>query len=151
MATKKDRLDRIIQSLRKKGYRLSPQRLAILKILAQSREHPSVAQIRAMIKADFSTTSPATVYKNVSLLKSMGEVLELGFGNKSSRYDGYNPHPHPHVICNCCGRIVDPEYKAMARLSREISRKTGFRITSHRLDFFGLCSECQNKKKQIEK
>jgi len=151
VVTKKDRLDRIIQSLRKKGYRLSPQRLAILKILAQSREHPSVARIRAMIKADFSTTSPATVYKNVSLLKSMGEVLELAFGNKSSRYDGYNPHPHPHVICSGCGRIVDPEYKAMARLSREISRKTGFQITSHRLDFFGLCSECQNKKKQIKK
>lgn len=146
MAAKKGRLEQIIQALRKKGYRLSPQRLAILKILAQSKEHPSVAQIYALIRADFSTTSPATIYKNVSLLKSMGEVLELGFAKKSSRYDGYNPHPHPHVICTGCGRIVDPVYKAMSRLSREISRKTGFRITSHRLDFIGLCPECQNKK-----
>ncbi len=151
MAAKKDRLERIIQSLRKKGYRLSPQRLAILKILAQSREHPSVSQIRAMIKAEFSTTSPATIYKNVSLLKSMGEVLELGFGKKGSRYDGYNPHPHAHVICSRCGLIVDPEYKAMARLSREISRRTGFQITSHRLDFIGLCSTCQEQKQSTKK
>ena len=47
-------------------------------------------------------TSLATAYKTVTLLKEIGEVLELGFGNDSNRHDGNKPYPHPHLICTKC-------------------------------------------------
>ena len=53
--------------------------------------------------------SLATVYKNIILIKSFGEVLELGFPDGSNRYDGNKTNPHPHVICIKCKKIVDPD------------------------------------------
>ena len=55
------------------------------------------------------TTSLATVYKTVALIKELGEVLELAFGDGSNRYDGNKPYPHPHVVCIKCKTIIDPD------------------------------------------
>jgi len=74
-------------------------------------------------------------------------VLELGFPDGSNRYDGNKPFPHPHVICTKCKKITDPALINLDDLSQQMSRKTGYRIFSHRLDFFGLCPECQGQEK----
>ena len=139
------RLEKMIQRLREKGCRVTPQRIAILRILSLSDGHPSVEKIYEQVKKEFPTTSLATVYKNVSMLKDLGEVLELSFGAESSRYDGNRPDPHPHLICNECKKIVDPDLDSLKNLSIELVEETGFRITNHRLDFFGICPECQGK------
>lgn len=142
---KPQRLERMLAKLKTKNFRLTPQRLAVLKILAEDESHPSVAQVYEQVKADFPTTSLATVYKTVILLKEINEVLELGFPDGSNRYDGAKPFPHPHMICTRCKKIVDPELASLDDLSKEISRKTGYRVLHHRLDFFGLCPECQTE------
>ena len=148
MADPQTRLKKMIQVLKDKGHRLTPQRLAVLKILAESQGHPSVETIYATVKANFPTTSLATVYNTVNLLKAAHEVLELGFANLSSRYDGNKPYPHPHAICTGCGGIVDPEIASLDVLTREMARQTGFHITHHQVVFFGLCPRCQGKTKQ---
>ena len=73
------RFETIIATLRQRGHKITPQRLAIVKILAQSSSHPSVEEIHGQIKKEFPTMSLATVYRNIVLIKSIGEVLELGF------------------------------------------------------------------------
>lgn len=138
------RLEQMIKVLRDVGHRITPQRLAVLKILAESKNHPSVEMIYGQVKKDFPTTSLATVYKTITLLKELQEVLELGFADVGSRYDGKRPFPHPHVICIKCGTIVDPEFSDMEELAAEMAKKSGFSISHHRLDFFGLCPKCQN-------
>jgi Fur family peroxide stress response transcriptional regulator len=115
----------------------------MLRIIAKSEGHPNIEQIYDLIKADFPTTSLATIYKTMSLLKDIGEVLELPFANVGSRYDGNRPYPHPHVICTKCGQILDPEIAALAEISQEMARQTGYQITHHQLNFFGLCPKCQ--------
>jgi Fur family peroxide stress response transcriptional regulator len=135
----------MIRVLREKGCRLTPQRMALLKIIAGSEEHPGVDQLFELIKTDFPTTSRATIYKTLSLLKAMGEVLELNLAGVGSRYDGNKPYPHPHVICTRCGRILDPESTALADISAEMAQKTGYQITHHQLNFFGLCPQCQQE------
>ena len=147
MAKDKERLEKMISSLKEKGCRITPQRLAVLKILAESKNHPSVERIYEQVKTVFPTTSLATVYKTVNLLKDLGEVLELGFADWGSRYDGNRPYPHPHVVCVKCGKIVDPEFPSMKDVAEEMERQSGFRITHHRLDFFGLCPACQKEMK----
>jgi Fur family peroxide stress response transcriptional regulator len=142
MTDPKKRFEVIIQKLRDNGYKITPQRLAIVGILAQSDGHPSVETIHAGIKKEFPTMSIATVYKNIVLIKSLGEVLELGFPDGSNRYDGNKPYPHPHVICIKCKKIVDPNLVSLDKIKKEIAEETRFEILNHRLDFFGICSDC---------
>jgi Fur family peroxide stress response transcriptional regulator len=118
--------------------------MAVLKILAASEGHPGVEHIYDQVKADFPMTSLATVYKTVSLLKEIGEVLELGFGGDGSRYDGKKPYPHPHLVCIKCKRIIDPEVPGLGALPQKVGETTGFTIVSHRLDFYGICPKCQD-------
>ena len=99
MTDHNERFEAIIQKLRDNHHKITPQRLAIVKILAKSIGHPSVENIYDEIKIDFPTMSLATVYRNIVLIKSLGEVLELGFPDGSNRYDGNKPFAHPHVIC----------------------------------------------------
>lgn len=142
MTDPQKRYDTIIQKIRDNGHKLTPQRLAIVRILAKSVDHPSVENIYDQIKADFPTMSLATVYRNIVLIKSLGEVLELGFPDGSNRYDGNKPTPHPHVICIKCKKIVDPDLDSLDEMKKEVASATDFKILNHRLDFFGICSAC---------
>lgn len=142
MADHANRFEAIIQKLRDNGHKITPQRMAIVEILAKSEGHPSVDNIYDQIQNDFPTMSLATVYRNILLIKSLGEVLELGFPDGSNRYDGNRPTPHPHVICTRCKKIVDPDLDSLDDMKKEVAEATRFRILNHRLDFFGICSDC---------
>jgi Fur family transcriptional regulator, peroxide stress response regulator len=146
MPKSESRLEEMIARLKVQRFRITPQRIAVLKVLARSNGHPSVEEIYAEVKRDFPTTSLATVYKTVTLLKELNEVLELGFPEGGNRYDGARPFPHPHLICMTCHRIIDPDLEGLEGVTDELAAETGFQITSHRLDFFGICPECQKKK-----
>ena len=140
------RLNEIITRLKEQGCRMTPQRLAVGKILANSEDYLSAEKVYERVKPDFPFTSLATIYKTVTLLKKLGEVMELGFVDDSNRYDGIRPFPHPHLICLKCKRIIDPDIPVVSELSIELAQKTGYRIINHRLDFFGICPSCQKKK-----
>jgi len=146
LADPKKRFEIIIQKLRDNGHKITPQRLAIAKVLAKSEGHPSVENIHDQIKNKFPTMSLATVYKNIILIKSLGEVLELGFPDGSNRYDGNKPNPHPHVICIKCKKIIDPHLHSLPEMEKEVALETDFKILNHRLDFFGICSDCLAEK-----
>jgi Fur family transcriptional regulator, peroxide stress response regulator len=146
LADHRKRFETIIQKIRDNGYKITPQRLAIVEILAKSVDHPSVENIYDQIKSDFPTMSLATVYRNIVLIKSLGEVLELGFPDGSNRYDGNKPTPHPHVICIKCKKIVDPDLESLDEMKKEVASETNFKILNHRLDFFGICNDCMAEK-----
>jgi len=139
------RLDEILSKLRQREFRITPQRIAILKAFIRNDEHPSVEQVHAQVKINFPTTSLATVYKTVNLLKEIGEILELSFPDGRNRYDCRKPYPHPHLICINCQAILDPEVGSVARMTTEVEQNSGYRILSHQLEFFGVCPACQRK------
>ena len=140
----RERFETIIKKLKENGNRLTPQRLAVAKVLALSEGHPSAENIYEQLQDDFPSMSLATVYRNVMLIKSLGEVLELGFPDGSNRYDGNMPWPHPHVVCLKCKQIINPKLTSLKDMTRKIAAETGFEILTHRLDFFGICRECRN-------
>jgi Fur family transcriptional regulator, peroxide stress response regulator len=135
----KARLSQMLKRLQAQNLRVTPQRLSVLRVLTASEGHPTVEMVYEKMRTDFPTTSLATIYKTVSLLKEMGEVLE------SNRYDGSKAFPHPHVICTQCKKIIDLDLTSLRDLTREVMEETGFRIVTHRLNFFGVCPECRNK------
>ena len=138
-----ERIETIVSTLKSHNHKLTPQRLAIVRILACSDGHPSVEQIYRQLQRDYPTMSLATVYRNVMLIKSLGQVLELGFPDGSNRYDGNKPYPHPHLVCVRCKKIIDPDLDSLKDMAQEIAAETGFEILTHRLDFFGTCPGCQ--------
>ena len=145
-ADSRQRLDQMLSRLKEHDFRITPQRMAVLKVLAVSEGHPSVEHIYDTVRAEFPTTSIATIYKTVNLLKELNEVLELGFPDGSNRYDGNKPYPHPHVICTDCKKIIDPDLDGLKDLTKEVIKETGFQILNHRVDFFGTCRDCQSRK-----
>ena len=145
-ANMEQRLNQMLSKLKEHDFRLTPQRLAVLKVLAVSEGHPTVERIYETVRAEFPTTSIATIYKTVNLLKQLNEVIELGFPDGSNRYDGNKPYPHPHVICTKCKKIIDPNLGSLKDLTKEVIEETGFQILNHRVDFFGTCRDCQSPK-----
>jgi Fur family peroxide stress response transcriptional regulator len=143
MSTESKRLQELVRKLSKHGYRLTPQRMAVLRILADSKEHLRIEEIFSRVQQEFPNTSLATIYNTVTMLKEVDEVLELSYGSGGNRYDGSNPSPHPHLLCERCGCVIDPDVPALVELAGQVGELTGYQITSHRLDFFGICPQCQ--------
>ena len=143
MVDPETRFQALVGRLREQECRLTPQRIALLRLLATGDGHPSASHLYDQLRAQFPTTSPATVYKTLSLLKDLGEVLELGFSDDDNRYDGNKPYPHPHLICVRCRKIMDPELKLAQDLVQQVAQQSGYPIVSHRLDFFGVCPDCR--------
>lgn len=142
------RFDVLMTRLHERRYRMTPQRVALVRLLAASIGHPGAADLFSELRAQFPTTSLATVYKTLTLLNELGEVLELGFSD-GARYDGNKPYPHPHLICLRCRKIVDADVSLDQALEqaqeKEAAQASGFRIVGRRLDFQGVCPDCQSK------
>jgi Fur family transcriptional regulator, peroxide stress response regulator len=143
MSDPEARFQQLVAKLKARDYRMTPQRVALLHLIASSEAHPSASQLYEQIKAQFPTTSLATVYKTLNLLKELGEVLELGFGDDDNRYDGRLPSPHPHLICVRCRKVTDPQVSLADDLTQAVAEISGFEVISHRLDFYGVCPDCR--------
>jgi len=143
MVEPQTRLDELIAKLRERGGRLTPQRVAVLKFLATSEQHPSAEQIYQHVKADFPMTSLGTIYKTLALLVEMREILEIGLCGDSTRYDGRIARSHPHLICVKCKKIEDLDLVPLQHLLKDVADRTGYQVLGYRFDFFGICPRCR--------
>ena len=139
------RLAEMAEALRAAGFRVTPQRREVLRILAKCDGHPDAGRIHRTALRTFPNVSLATVYKTLAALKAAGQVLELEFSGQPNRYDGIRPQPHPHVICTSCGRIADPEGAAVGPLLAAVAGETGFAIYGSRVDLYGTCPACRRR------
>lgn len=138
------RLQRALDTLKESGIRITPQRHAVLEYLLTSMSHPTADEIYRALESKFPNMSVATVYNNLRVLRKVGLVRELTYGDDSSRFD-CNTSEHYHIICNDCGKIVDFDYSGLDELEAAAERETGFEISYHRLELYGKCEECKNK------
>ena len=137
-----ERFEELINALKEREYRLTPQRVELVRLIASSEGHPSAAQLYSDIKSRFPTMSQATVYKTLTLLKEMNQVYEIDL-HDDSHYDGNLPFSHPHLVCNQCKKIMDGEFELDKELINNIEKQSGFRIMDSQVVFFGLCSDCR--------
>jgi Fur family peroxide stress response transcriptional regulator len=137
------RYEQMCHKLKEVGYKLTPQRLTILKIMSERTDHPNPDTIYSALKMQLPTTSPATVYKTLAILKKLNEVLEIQYSNERNRYDGINPLPHPHISCIKCHNFSDLNLMAYENLLEKMERQTGYKIHSMNLLIEGVCPDCQ--------
>ncbi|CAG9623018.1 peroxide-responsive transcriptional repressor PerR [Sutcliffiella rhizosphaerae] len=139
MAT--EQLKEALETLKQTGVRITPQRHAILEYLIQSMSHPTADDIYKALEGKFPNMSVATVYNNLRVFRGVGLVKELTYGDNSSRFD-YVTTDHYHVICDECGKIVDFHYPGLDEVEALAAHVTGFRISRHRMEIYGVCPEC---------
>ena len=135
-------VDAVVDRLRHTGHRLTPQRLAIFRSLADSVEHPSAQMLYDELQAAYPMISLATVYGTLELLKEMGEIVEVGFSDEGRRYEP-NLHPHVNLVCVKCGRIQDFEAVAMSPVEQSVAEGSGYQIHGSRVEYYGLCPDCR--------
>ena len=136
------RFNQLIAALKERDFRLTPQRVELVRLIAASEGHPSAAQLYERIKVQFTTMSQATVYKTLALLKEMNQVLEIDLRD-DSRYDGIRPQPHPHLICMKCNKIVDGEVSLDQEAIRKLEQVSGYTILRPQITLYGLCPDCK--------
>ena len=135
---------KITNLLREKGFKVTPQRLAIYKVLANTKSHPNAEMVFTQLQPLYPTMSLATVYKTVDILKEIGLIQVLNTGEDSFRYDA-DMSTHSHVRCLHCGRVDDFHGVDSSDFISEVSRKTAYRLTGQQFYFYGICPECQNR------
>jgi Fur family peroxide stress response transcriptional regulator len=143
------RLDQILNKVKKHGYSLTPQRYEIIRILAESKNHPSAVDVYSRVKSVYPMISLNTVYKNIAMLLEINEVREIKSFQSAVRYDG-DVSPHAHIICRSCKEIIDLQVyddsnDEMTEIYINPKLKKEYNITGYNVEFFGLCNNCKNK------
>lgn len=132
--------------LRERGFKVTPQRLAVYNVLSHTTAHPNAEMLYRKLQPYYPTMSLATVYKTLSILCEVGLAQELNVSEDAFRYDA-NTQPHPHVRCTCCGRVDDIMDLSTDSLEAQAASETGYQIEAHQYYSFGVCPSCQGQKK----
>jgi Fur family peroxide stress response transcriptional regulator len=144
LGSSSDRL--IVEALRRKGYRATPQRIAICRFATSSREHPTAGRIYKEVRKQYPTVSLATVYKTVDVLKELHMVQELAVTDGDSRFDS-NTEAHVNLVCVECGSVRDSDNQIIQDVVEKAARAARFNVTGQSLALYGVCHRCDVKKK----
>lgn len=143
---KKQDLSVLKNRLRGQSRKITGPRAAILEIL---RKHPHPLTNREILSEMQKGRGPcdlATIYRSMHLLEKMGMVKRFDFGDGAGRFElvGENDDGHHHhLVCTKCSEVVEIEECFPGKIERQIAAKNRFKSVTHKLEFFGICPECQ--------
>jgi Fur family transcriptional regulator, ferric uptake regulator len=123
--------------------RHSRQRQVILEELQKLASHPTAVGLYELVRQRLPKVSLGTVYRNLDLLTRTGIIQKLEFGSEEARFDG-NRTPHDHVRCVKCGRVDDIHGPPLDLLGGVKNDFNGYCVLGHRVEFSGVCPQCQN-------
>ena len=127
---------------RNNGKSFTGVRIVILDILKAADSPLTPKQILSLIA--LKKPDLATIYRNLTLMESLGIINSVDLGEGFKRYEINRPESHRHhILCRGCGKIEDIEGCGLQEMEKKISKKIGFKIEKHHLEFFGLCSVCR--------
>ena len=142
MDDRRPRTGAVLADLKAAGLKLTPQRIAIVRELADDASHPTAQDLYERLRPAFPTMSFATVYNTLDALAKLGLVGSLRLGS-AVRFDP-NTTPHHHAVCDACGVVLDLDVSAGAPApTAAIERTYRFRIRTEERTYRGLCSRCQ--------
>jgi len=129
------------QTLRKRGYRMTPQRLSILQVLHEGG-HLSPGQLFERVRHTGMTET--TVYRALEFLATNGIIFTAQKRGGHLTYELIG-HDHHHMVCRNCGRQIEIEQEIFQEAIHLMEMKTGFSLAKEHLTFFGRCPSCQEK------
>ena len=132
----------LIEILNSHGYKATPQRLAIFKIIFKRKDHPTAENIHSELMKKFPSVSLSTVYQVLHLLEDIGQVTELKFTGQSSRFET-NKTPHLNLVCPICGKIEDYHSENVVKFWSNLKNEFDFKPISQRIDVYRNCDLCK--------
>ncbi|MDR3597277.1 Fur family transcriptional regulator [Clostridium sp.] len=137
------------EDLKKKGYKLTPQRRSIVDTIIENEgQHLTAEEIYDKVKKSCPEIGLATVYRTILLLEELGVISRLDLNDGCSRYEimhSNETHRHHHLVCNKCNKVFEVQDDLLDELETEIEKQYKFRILDHSVKFYGICCECQKK------
>ena len=135
--------------LKHNNLKFTKQREVVLKTLYNNDEHFTPESLYLLIKETYPELNVgiATVYRTLNLLEESSIVTSISFGSAGKKYELANKPHHDHLICKCCGLIVEFENDDIETKQEEIASKNGFKLTSHLMQLYGICEDCQKSRK----
>jgi Fur family ferric uptake transcriptional regulator len=131
------------EDLKKKGYRLTPQRLMVIEILHGAEGHISAPDICQRVQAKYPWVNKSTIYRTLELMKELDLVTETELGGDKLYYHQAEKGHHHHLICQKCGKEVEIDEDVFASLESTLSKKYGFAADLKHLAIHGHCLKCQ--------
>lgn len=126
--------------------RQTKQRAAVIEVLRAARSHPDAAWIHTQVRQNLPSVSLGTVYRTLDALVAGGVVVTLERAGQATRYDyKHAGEDHHHAVCRGCGAIFDVDAGELPTLSAA-ALPAGFQVTDVRLEFIGVCPDCQLEK-----
>ncbi|WP_035290812.1 Fur family transcriptional regulator [Clostridium sp. KNHs214] len=144
-------MEKLKNDLKNKGYKLTPQRRAIVSTIIENEgKHLTAEEIYDLVKEDCPEIGLATVYRTVQLLEQLCVVSKLELDDGCGRYELVHEnenHKHHHLICTKCGKVIEVKDDLLEDLENKIEETYKFKIYDHSLKFYGLCRNCINNDK----
>ena len=134
----------IITKLRQRGYKLTPQRRAVLNVIDTSQRRLTPTAIYERVQQEHPGIGLVTIYRTLEILAELGVICEVNAEGSSRSYliRRVSEHHH-HLVCSGCGTVVDFTTCDIKELEQRLSQETGFKIDDHILEFTGHCQKCQ--------
>ena len=131
----------------KEGLKATKQREEVLHTLLNSSGHKSLPQIYAQVAKTNPKIGYTTVYRTLKLLTRLGLATQRKFADGETRYEPASEGGHhDHLICLDCGKIIEFEDPTLEALQKKIAQRHRFKISHHRMELYGRCEECHQKK-----
>ena len=145
-------MDEVLQHyMAQHGLKSTRQRSLIIDTFFAVGGHLSVEELWNKVREQDAKVSVATVYRTMKLLGECGLAHARNFGDGQTRYEAaVGRHHHDHLICTHCGTIVEFEDERIEQMQEIVARKHGFTVTSHKMELYGLCRNCQRLTKKSE-
>lgn len=144
MTAASDREALLERFMQEHGLKSTRQRTLITEIFFAMPGHSSVEQVWSKVRQSDPRVSVATVYRTMKLLGESGLAHAQNFGDGQTRYEAaVGREHHDHLICTRCGTIFEFENDKIEQMQDSVARRHGFRVTSHKMELYGLCKSCQ--------
>jgi Fe2+ or Zn2+ uptake regulation protein len=133
----------LVDALEGAGYRLTEPRRAVAEMVAERDGHFTAADLIDEARGRHPGLGRATVFRALELFASLSLVERVDLPAGEHAYVACERAHHHHAICTGCGRALDVDDQGLADTLAAIGRRSGFRVTAHRLEIFGQCAQCQ--------
>ncbi|MCV0401750.1 MAG: transcriptional repressor [Nitrosopumilus sp.] len=138
-------IEQIVASLRDEGFRITPQRMAIVDYLIKTEDHPSADLIHKVVRKRYPMVSLSTVYKTLDLLREKKLVNEIEVEGEA-RFDAHTDE-HINLVCMKCGKIDDVDEESLKEIQVKASKKSKYLILKSNFELHGYCGNCKSKMK----
>ena len=152
MSTVNIDIELLKENLKQKGYKLTPQRRAIVDVIIEKEgEHLTAEEIYDEVKKICPDIGLATVYRTMQLLDEIGAISKLNLDDGCIRYEidlDNEGHNHHHLVCKNCGKIIGVEEDLLKDIEMKIQENYKFHVVNHDLKFDGYCEDCYREMKK---